>query len=87
MQRPPQTLQQLVAFLLDFINYLIPFLFGLIFVYVIWKLVDAWVINASDSKKQEEGKSFAIVAVIVFALMLSTWGLVAMLREFLFGIY
>lgn len=87
MPRPPQTFQQLVAFFLDFINYLIPFLLGLIFLYVIWKLIDAWVIHADDTKKQEEGKSYAIVGVIVFVLMLSTWGLVSLVREFIFGIY
>ena len=55
--------------------------------YVIWKLVDAWVINAGDPKKQEAGKAYAIVGVIAFALMLSVWGLVALFREFLFGVY
>lgn len=87
MSRPPQTFEELVGFFLDFINYLIPFLFGLVFVYVIWKLVDAWVINAGDPKKQEAGKAYAIVGVIAFALMLSVWGLVALFREFLFGVY
>lgn len=87
MQRPPQTLQELVSFFLEFINYLIPFLFGLVFVYVLWKLIDAWVIHSGDPKRQAEGRTLAIVAVIVFALMLSTWGVVAMVREFLFDVY
>jgi hypothetical protein len=81
----PTTFAQLVDLFLRFINYLVPLLFAVVFVYVIWKLIDAWVINAGDEKKQAEGRTLALVAVIVFVLMLSTWGIVTLVRNSLFG--
>lgn len=84
--RTPTTLAELVNLFLTFINYLIPFLFAVIFVFVIWKIVDAWVINAGDEKKVAEGKTLVLVAILVFVLMLSTWGIVAMLRSSFFGV-
>jgi hypothetical protein len=81
----PTTFAGLVDFFLRFINYLIPFLFAVVFLVVMWKLFDAWVLHADDSGKQEAGRSLAIVAVIVFVLMLSAWGIVAMIRSSLFG--
>lgn len=84
--RTPTTFAELVNLFLTFINYLIPFLFAVIFVFVIWKIVDAWVINAGDEKKVAEGKTLVLVAILVFVLMLSTWGIVAMLRSSFFGV-
>lgn len=83
--RTPTTFAELVSLFLTFINYLIPFLFAVIFVFVIWKIVDAWVINAGDEKKVAEGKTLILVAVLVFVLMLSTWGIIAMLRASFFA--
>jgi len=81
----PTTFAQLVDMVLLFINYLIPLLFGVVFVFVVWKLIDAWVLHAGDEKKQAEGRTLAFVAVIVFVLMLSAWGIVSMVRASLFG--
>ena len=71
MQKTPTTFKGLVQFILDFINILIPALFGLLFIYLVWKIIDAWIIHAGDEKKLEEGKRLITTAVIVFVLMLS----------------
>lgn len=81
----PTTFAELVKFFLQFINYLIPFLFAVIFVYIIWKLIHAWVLNAGDETKQAEGRTLVLVSVIVLVLMLSTWGIIYLLRTSLFG--
>ncbi len=81
----PTTFAGLVDLFLLFINYLIPFLFAVVFVVLVWKLFNAWVLNAGDPGKQEEGRSLAITAVIVFVLMLSAWGIIAMIRSSFFG--
>lgn len=81
----PTTFAGLVDLFLRFINLLIPFLLAVVFLVVVWKLFDAWVLHADDSGMQEEGRSLAIVAVIVFVLMLSAWGIVAMIRSSFFG--
>lgn len=81
----PQTFSELVNFFLRFINYLIPLLFAVVFVFIVWKLIDAWVINAADEKKQAEGRSLVVISVIVLVLMLSVWGIIALVRYSLFG--
>jgi len=83
--RTPTTFAELVQLVLLFINYLIPLLFAVVFVVIVWKLFHAWVINADDPGKQEEGRTLVLVAVIVLVLMFSTWGIIAMLRSSLFG--
>lgn len=81
----PTDFKSLVAFIIDIINLLIPALFGLLFLYFVWKIIDAWVINAADEGKRKEGKQFAVVAVLVFVLMVSAWGIVALIRKSVFG--
>ncbi len=82
----PTTYKMLVGDIIDIINILIPTLFGLLFVYLIWKVIDAWILNAGDENKREEGKKYVTIAVLVFVLMISAWGIVFMLRRSLFGI-
>lgn len=81
----PTTFKGLVGLIIDFINILIPVLFGLLFLYVMWKIVDAWIINAGNETKREEGKQMAVVAVVVFVLMISAWGIVALIKQSIFG--
>jgi hypothetical protein len=82
----PTTFAGFVASILGLINIIIPVIFAVVFVALMWKVFDAWVINAADEKKQEEGKQYALVAVIVMVIMLIAWGIVAMLRRSVFGI-
>jgi hypothetical protein len=85
MQNTPTTFEGLVGAIIGFINILIPTLFGLLFLYVMWKIVDAWVINAGNETKREEGKQLVVVAVFVFVLMISAWGIVALIKQSVFG--
>jgi hypothetical protein len=81
----PTTFRGLVGTILELINIIIPAIFGLVFVYIIWKVIDAWVINGADPSKRQEGRQLLILAVVVFVLMLITWGIVALLRNAFFG--
>ncbi len=81
----PTTFGGLVDFILGIINMIIPAFLGIIFLVLVWKIFDAWVINAADEKKREEGKRIALVATLVFVLIIITWGVVAMLRQSVFG--
>ncbi|MBP6924044.1 MAG: hypothetical protein KBC62_00135 [Candidatus Pacebacteria bacterium] len=85
MQNTPTTFKGLVGVIIDFINILIPVLFGLLFLYVMWKIIDAWIINAGNETKREEGKQMVVVAVVVFVLMVSAWGIVALIKQSVFG--
>lgn len=81
----PTTFKGLVEAIISFINILIPVLFGLLFLYVMWKIVDAWIINAGNETKREEGKQMAVIAVVVFVVMISAWGIVALIKQSVFG--
>lgn len=81
----PTTFKELVELIIGFINILIPVLFGFLFLYVMWKIIDAWILNAGNDEKREEGKQLALVAVLIFVLMISAWGIVALIQQSLFG--
>lgn len=85
MPTTPTTYSGLVNEIIDIINLIIPALFAIVFIYFIWKVIDAWVINAGDETKRAEGKQYAMIAVLVFVLMISAWGIVAMIKSSLFG--
>jgi len=77
----PTTLAELVAFFLGIINGLIPLLFGIVFLVIIWKIIDAWVIHADDSVSREEGRTVAITGVVVIVIMVSIWGILNLLKN------
>ncbi len=81
----PTTFKGLVGFIIDFINILIPTLFGLLFVYIVWKIIDAWVLHAGNEEKREEGKRLVLAAVLLLVLMVTAWGIVALIKQSLFG--
>ncbi|MEK7462707.1 MAG: hypothetical protein AAB618_04010 [Patescibacteria group bacterium] len=85
MPKTPTTFSELVNFILGFINILIPALFGILFLYLVIKIIDAWILHADDDSKRDEGKRMMITAVIVFVIMISTWGIVALIRNSIFG--
>lgn len=82
----PTTFGDLVNEILGLINLVVPIIFAVVFIFLIWKIFDAWVINAADERKREEGKQYAVVASIVMVIMIIAWGVVEMLRRSLFGI-
>ncbi len=85
MGSTPTSFKDLVNFIISFINILIPAIFGFLFLYVMWKVIDAWIINADNETKREEGKPLILIAVIVFVLMISAWGVVALIKQSVFG--
>ena len=81
----PTTFAELVDLIVGIINLIVPAIFGVLFVFLMWKVFDSWVINAGDQAKREEGKRYATTAVIVFFVMMSVWGIVAMILISIFG--
>jgi hypothetical protein len=81
----PTTYIGLVGIIVDIIGLLVIALFAFSFVYFIWKMVDCWVLNAGEPTKREDGKKYALSAVIALVVMVSVWGIVAMLRASVFG--
>lgn len=81
----PTTFAGLVNMIIGAINVLIPVLIAVVFLYFAWKIIDAWVLNAGDETKRTEGKQLLVVAVISLTVMMSAWGIVAMIQQSIFG--
>ncbi len=81
----PTTFKGLVSGLAGILDKVIIVIIGVVFVYMVWKIFDAWIINAGDEKKREAGKQTAFVAVVVMVIMLTAWGIVTMLKNSFFG--
>lgn len=77
----PTNFKELVNFAIEFINIGITVLFALAFLVLTWKVVDAWIIHADDPTKREEGTTLALTAVVVMVVMVSVWGILALLRS------
>ncbi len=82
----PTTFAELVNGLAEIFNLLIYAIVGVVFVVLVWKIFDAWVISAGDEKKRADGKQMAIVAVVVMVIMFTIWGIVGLLRRGIFGV-
>ena len=80
----PQNFAELVDLFLGFISLLIPLVFSLALLFIVWRVIDAWVLHADDPKKLEEGRQYALWGVLVLVVMSSVWGLVALLRSSFF---
>lgn len=81
----PTTFKGLVTELGNIFNLAIGFIIATVFVILVWKIFDAWVINAADEKKREEGKQIAIVAAIVMVVVLSVWGIIMLIQQSILG--
>jgi Kef-type K+ transport system membrane component KefB len=79
MDSTPTDFAGLVGFFLEFINLGITFIFAIAFLVVLWKMIDSWLIHADDPSKREEGTTMALTAVIVMIVMVSIWGILALL--------
>ena len=81
MTNTPTDFASLVNGILTIISYIIPLIFAVMFIYFAWRMIDAWIINAGDEKKREEGKVFLVITIISFVLMVTIWGIVSVLKD------
>lgn len=75
----------LVIYVTEIISLLVPIIFGLILVVLIWRLIDAWIINAGDESKRREGRQTALIGVVVLVILSGIWGILSLLRSSFFG--
>jgi hypothetical protein len=85
MNSAPTTFSGLVDAILGIISLAIPLIFSIIFLFIVWKIIDAWILNVGDEKKRSEGKNLVVIGVIVFVIMVSIWGVVQLIRSSLFS--
>jgi small-conductance mechanosensitive channel len=77
----PTTFSGLIQLFLSLINYLILLLLAVVSLYVVWKMIDTWILNAGDEGKRAEGNTVALSAVLIAVLAISVWGIVTIIRE------
>jgi len=83
----PNNFAELVDVFLDILSMLVPLIFSIALIFIIWRIVDAWILNAGDTNKLEEGRKYAFWGVLVLVVMSSIWGIIQLLRSSIFGIY
>ena len=80
----PTTYSLLVGEIINIVSILIPLIFAVVFLYLVWKIIDAWILNAGDEAKRSEGKQYALTAILMLVLMVSTWGIIRLLKNTFF---
>jgi hypothetical protein len=73
-----------VDFFLNIISLLIPLIFAVTLLYIVWNVIDAWIINGGEKEKIESGKNTIIVGLIALVIMSGIWGILNILRDSLF---
>jgi fumarate reductase subunit D len=63
-----------------FNNSVIPVIFGLVFVFLLYGILK-YIISAGDEKKVEEAKKTVFYGIIAIFIMLSFWGLVSIITS------
>ena len=87
MYGAPYNFAELVGQFIGILSLVIPLLFSLSLLVIVWKIIDTWIINAGDVSKVDEGKKFVLYGVIVLVVMSGIWGILALLRASIFGYY
>ncbi|MDB5237374.1 MAG: hypothetical protein JWL88_476 [Parcubacteria group bacterium] len=77
----PGSLQYDIVSIIDFINrFLVPFVFAIAFALFLFGVFQFFFLKGTDSKARTEGRGFIIGGIIAFAVMLSVWGLVNIIK-------
>lgn len=75
---PPRSLFGLICIFTNLLNAVIPLIIGLALVGFLWG-VAKFILAADDAAKREEGRTMMIYGIIALFVMISIWGLVAIL--------
>ena len=79
-----ENFSDLVGVFLNMISLLIPVIFAITLLYIVWNVIDAWIIHGGDETKIENGRNTALIGVIALVVMSGIWGILNMLRYSLF---
>ena len=82
----PRNFAELVDVFLSIISLIVPLIFSLALLVIVWRIIDTWVLNPGDQTKIDEGKKYALWGVLVLVVMSSLWAIIRILRESLFGV-
>lgn len=75
-----------VTVVTDLIQLLVIGIFSLTFLVLVWTITKTWIISGGDQMEIEKGKHTVTVGVIVLVIMSGIWGILALLRQSVFGL-
>ncbi len=80
------TFANLVEVFVGIINdALIPLLMAVTIAVIVWKVVDTFVLHADDEQKRVDGRRFILIGVLVMALFVTIWSVLAFVRTGILG--
>ena len=82
----PRNFKEFTILLTDLISLIVPLIFALTFITIMWGVIKAWVMGEGDADQIDQGKRIVAVGVVVLAVMVSIWGIINLLQASLFGI-
>ena len=82
----PTNFAELVNVFLDILAAVVPLIFSVTLLVIIWKIFRLWIFSPADADKIAEGKQVALIGVIALVIMSGIWGILAILRSGLFGV-
>ncbi|OGG85709.1 hypothetical protein A2392_02825 [Candidatus Kaiserbacteria bacterium RIFOXYB1_FULL_46_14] len=85
MTNTPKNFSELVGLFIGILTPVISLIFAITLLIIVWKLIDAWIINPGDTKKLDEGRQYAIWGIIGLVVMSTIWAIVRMIQSSLFG--
>ena len=71
--------KSLVQFFLGIISFLIPIIFALTFIVLIWGIFKAWILHGDNETEIEKGKKIALWGIIGLVVMSGIWGILNIL--------
>lgn len=80
----PQNFSELVGVVINFIALLVPVIIALTFVYILWGLTKAWIIDAGNEDSTKTGRMILFTGIIGLVVMVGIWGLVSLVRGAIF---
>lgn len=81
----PTDFKSLMGGLVGIINIIIPLIFGIIFISIVWGVMRAWIMGEATQEDIERGKKVVLVGVVVLVIMTAIWGILRILQAGLFG--
>ncbi len=76
--------KDVVEVLIGLIALLVPLVFALTFIVIVWGVINGWIINVGDEGAIKKGKDIAVAGVIGLVFMFGIWGILSILQSSIF---
>ena len=84
LDRYMKNFADVVDYFLNIISLIVPLIFAVTLLYIVWNVIDAWIIHGADEAKIENGRNTILIGVIALVVMTGIWGILNVLRSSLF---